>query len=470
MSILDFCPAGWHLYDSQAELLKNIEADWDKTDVFCVTASTAFGKTLIGYTLAKWAASRGQETNYLVPDNMLLKQALDNHGGFVPLHRKNTYECINLEHDLDCTCAYVTALKAIKSAPVRAMNYWTYLSNRRYAYAPVAIFDEGHKVINMLHHFQDLKLWRSEYNFPLTFKSVGDVVEWGQAKLAKKPDEKLEEAIRRISLVNPQNEVVLHKQKFRGRQDTLLSIIPCSLIPSTRYLWPSHKVQKLVFMSATIGEQDMKELGLNRKRVTYIECPSSIPTANRPLVFRPAYNMSYSCSTHALPKLAVEIESLLSQHSDKGIIHLPYRLALELRSHVKNPRLLFHNKRNKTKIIDAFRTSAAQEGKVLVASGLYEGIDLKYDEARWQLIGTIPFASLGDAWIKKRSEGDKPWYVWQAIKLLIQAYGRITRTPQDYGKTYILDSRFGWLLKEYRYMFPDFILEALEVVKHDKPA
>ena len=145
--------------------------------------------------------------------------------------------------------------------------------------------------------------------------------------------------------------------------------------------------------------------------------------------------------------LADKIRQKLTEHPQKGLIHLPYRYAQSLQGALEHPRLLFHTNKDKLQKLAEFKAS---EDKVFVCSGLYEGLDLPYDAARWQILGKVPYASLGDARIKAKFDIDKEWYDWEALKKLIQASGRASRAADDYSITYIFDRAFERLLQNDR--------------------
>ena len=71
--------------------------------------------------------------------------------------------------------------------------------------------------------------------------------------------------------------------------------------------------------------------------------------------------------------------------------------------------------------------------------------------------------NLGDKYVYEKSKDDPVWYAMSAILTLIQATGRISRTDNDYGKTYIIDSNFKVLLRKYRELFPSWYLDSLQV-------
>jgi len=92
-----------------------------------------------------------------------------------------------------------------------------------------------------------------------------------------------------------------------------------------------------------------------------------------------------------------------------------------------------------------------------------EGVDLAYDKARINIIAKVPYGFLGDKRIKKRleSQNGERWYRWKAVMELSQAYGRCIRAPDDWAKTYILDSDFGYLFHTSKKLFPEWLLEAI---------
>jgi len=106
--------------------------------------------------------------------------------------------------------------------------------------------------------------------------------------------------------------------------------------------------------------------------------------------------------------------------------------------------LFFHDKKNKQ---SQFRAWLNSEGGILVASGMTEGLDLAGDKARWQAVGKVPWPSLADPVIREWSERDPDAYVWETLRTLIQASGRVCRTPDDFGATHIFDKDIDKLLE-----------------------
>ena len=476
MSILAYFPKGLTARKEQAELLLELERRWASGDVFVITAPTATGKTAIAVTIAAWRAGKHETTNYLPPTNLLVEQVTSQYKQLATMQRMSSYRCESKqqscaatkdEEDYVCKgCPYAAALRTTRKAPMRAMNYHVYLAHK--LYATNVIFDEAHQLLDML--YADVRLYRAQYKFPTGMKTVADVLIWGQAhqdrlkKQGQTPDIRLGDAMRQIALVRNSAMILYKPYKYRGRPDVMLQIIPSGVRSLPPWMWPESKVRKIVMMSSTINKLDIEEMGLQNKRVVYLECGSPIPPERRPVVFEPHYNMSRSTKERALPTLVTMINSLLAKHpKDRGLVHLPYALADEIRPLLSDPRLIFHEKDNKQWALEQFRADTTN--RVLVASGLFEGVDLPYDAARWQLIGKVPYLSLADEWIKKKSEDNPDWYQWEAVKRVVQAAGRIVRAPDDEGISYIFDSQFGRLLDRDKHrhttLFPRFFQDAL---------
>ena len=85
---------------------------------------------------------------------------------------------------------------------------------------------------------------------------------------------------------------------------------------------------------------------------------------------------------------------------------------------------------------------------VLVSSSLQEGVDLKDDLSRFQIIVKLPWLSLADPRTKKLTDQNNKWYSTEMWRRLIQSWGRSTRSSDDSSDTFILDSHV-WLWNEF---------------------
>lgn len=463
MSILHFIPAGWTARPDQIAVLLRVEEEWKTKDVICLRAPTAFGKSLVGQVIAAWAASQRHTVNVMAPSNVLIDQIKTSFPTIPVLHRKDYYADLR---------QYAEARKRAKAAPIRLMNFHVSFANK--LVGSVQIFDEGHTIVDMLVDQKDIKIWQAQYRFPDTFLQVSDVVAWLQTYITDLPADgrdakKLSRALRDIIGIRNDATVEYRRDVYRGHPSQVLVISPGVHRKPPEWLWPAGKVRKMVFLSATISEEDLRELGLKNRPYIFIDCPSPIPPENRPVEFRPWMNMARQYQDKSVPIFAQRLRETLLTHTTKGMVHIPYNLAEWLQDLLKDePRLIWHDKSDKLAKLDMFRSSPPEEGKVFMASGLYEGIDLPFDAARWQVIAKVPFLSLADEKIKKRMQVYPDGYAWEAIKRIVQAAGRIVRSPDDHGVTFIWDTAFERIWKEDQKravpLFPAFFKDAVKIL------
>lgn len=473
MSILNYFPAGLSPRPIQRDVLLAIEAGWSQHDVFCLTLPTAVGKTEIAYTIARWQESKKKQTRILCPTNLLVSQGIERYPEIRPMWKKSHYGCADttcegMEKGHAKDCPYKEALKKAEESSVLMTNYYVYLNQS--LHAETVIFDESHQLVNLVESMANIKLYHSKYKFPLNMKTTADVVAWGQ-KLLKDgaEDERLEQIVDNISRVRDGSTVHYDTETNRGKKEKTLRVQGNPLTMGKFLLWPRKTVSKIVMLSATTGEQDLRALGLDNRRVFYAAAASPIPPENRPFIFQPRYNMSFAYIDKAMPLFVKCIEETMCKHPEKGLIHLPYALAERLSGLMCHPRLMFHDNKNKKEVLERFKLMPPESGAVLVASAMFEGIDLAEDQARWQIIGKVPYESLADPHIKERAARDSVWYAWTTIKRIVQGAGRIVRSPTDVGTTYIFDSNFKRLydedLRRKVPLFPKFFVAAIKLIR-----
>jgi Rad3-related DNA helicase len=474
MDILDYFPAGLTPREGQRKVLLEVQDAWKSNNVFVLLLPTAAGKTEVALTIARWSAAKGENASYVVPTNILVEQTLARYPDITVLHRQEAYTCAAYETNCGavkqtdggfckgCVCA--RAKREAKEAAVRLMNTHVYSANKMWA--TTTIFDEAHLLPAMVHDRHVWKLRSSQFGaLPPGLKWVTEVMEWLQElKKTYWNHKAIDASWAELNKVRDTGAVFYGVDKYRGKSDPYIVVRPLTPPDPNYVLWNNKISRKLVLMSATLSQQELVELGLTRHRSIFIECPSPIPPANRPVVYWPSLRMDKERLEFALPAFARRLEELLKHHPEKGLVHLPYAAAATLSTLMNNTRLMFHDNANKAEVLAAFKDSASAEGKVLVASGLYEGLDLPYDLARWQLIGKVPYMNLGDPFVSQKAEARPDWYMWEAVKKVVQAAGRIVRAEDDRGVTYIWDMAFGNLWRKHRNLFPSYFREVVREV------
>lgn len=223
---------------------------------------------------------------------------------------------------------------------------------------------------------------------------------------------------------------------------------------------------KFIFMSATILDIDgyIKELGIDRNQCCIIREDSSFDPNKSPIYYMPCGSMKYSCIDETLKTVEDIVRKILNaKPQEKGIIHSGnYKIANYLNEKLGSNRFITKGdtKQSNQQLIEKHIKS--KYPTVLLSPSMTTGVDLKDDLARWQIVIKMPFGSLADERIKKKSEIDPDWYACEALKTLIQACGRSTRSEDDYSVTYILDSSFKHFVIKYKRWLSTYFLNRIK--------
>jgi len=224
---------------------------------------------------------------------------------------------------------------------------------------------------------------------------------------------------------------------------------------------------KTIMMSATIinYEEFIKSLGISPAECVFIDIPSTFPKENRPIIRNFVGQLNKSNMQATMPLIIQSIREILNNHHDqKGIIHThTYDTAKQLVAALGKEfpgRLLFPENSARQSEILAFH-AATKTNTVLISPSMTEGVDLKDDLSRFQVIIKVPYPYLGDKVVQARMKKSADWLPWKTLLTLIQAYGRSTRSETDHSATYILDGAFDGLVGRYRKTLPKWFTEAI---------
>jgi Rad3-related DNA helicase len=434
--------------EGHEEALRLIEQSLPTYDVILLVAPPGTGKTVLRRTLAYWY----KDVAMTVPNNSLMQQEVEEFPQTHKIFGKDSgmYFC---EH-----CYNIDKASLILSGiPVLAVPHG-YLAHR--LQRKMWIADEGHKLVEFNQELQSTHVWRKDVEYPRTIYSRKDFERWLTDNIAI-GGHKFKNILEKI-----QTDDYMIKREMaylRGKLIDRIRLIPLS--PHT-YRTLVRGVSKIVLMSATLSEEDVWDLGVSRDRkVLRIELPSIIPAERRPLERAYVGKINYYNIKQMSHKLAQRVKEIADYHAGvKGIIHATYDTAHKMRDFLKNdPRFMFHSKSDAKEVLNKWMTSPASEGKVFIASGFEEGIDLKGSEYEWQAIARVPWPSLADPAVRKKTDRNERWYIWKTLQKIIQAYGRICRAADDYGVTYVLDEQFEKLIAEAKRfdLIPKYFEEVL---------
>lgn len=237
----------------------------------------------------------------------------------------------------------------------------------------------------------------------------------------------------------------------------------------TKKLWRHGK--RWLLMSATLISADemADSLGLPFD-YHVVSVPMTFPVENRPIIMAPIANVIRSNMERATEQLAFAIGRMIEKHPGESIlVHtVSYKLASDLSWKVKQDaraagrRILTYSEgRERERVLGEYKRT---RGSVMFAPSMSRGIDLPGDLCRVQAIAKVPFLSLGDAQVSRRTHlpGGDLWFAVQAIRELVQMTGRAVRNKDDKATTYIFDQQFsGNLWRKRKMLFPGWWRDAV---------
>lgn len=213
-------------------------------------------------------------------------------------------------------------------------------------------------------------------------------------------------------------------------------------------------VKNGLFMSATIGNpgEFAKELNIIPNEYSYAVVPSTFNFDKSPIYYISTYKMNYLNKETSFPHILKMVEEILDKYPDKqGIIQTGnYEIANKIYDHIsskyKSRIMKYDNSAQKQEVVDDFKRG--KSNKVLIGPTLIEGIDLKDDICRFQIIFKIPYPNMADKFVNAKRNFNQDWYLNKTIISILQGVGRAIRNENDYAETYILDGCFGQLLNK----------------------
>jgi Rad3-related DNA helicase len=225
-----------------------------------------------------------------------------------------------------------------------------------------------------------------------------------------------------------------------------------------------NRYDHVIFMSGTILDKKIFSflVGLEDDESEYLALPCPFDVDKRPIIYTKFGKMSYYDKSETFKKAVPIIKKILERNKDnKGIIHSGnYQFNEWIRRSIKDTRLLIHDSSTREDYLKHHLES--EKSTVLVSPSMINGIDLKDELSRFQIILKVPFPHLQSSKIKKRLETYPDWYNWKTLVDIMQSYGRSIRNEDDWAETYILDSCFDQILSKG---IPKYFKNAIKTIK-----
>lgn len=512
----------------QTQALEWIEEKYPTTKYFFMQAPVGSGKSLIGTTAANWIADQQdvpQASYILTPQRILQKQYEDSFKkDMASLYGKSNYECKTRNTTCDiggilkppCSgCPYRSAKGRAISSRHTVLNYYIALLAFKYTpifeKRPLIVLDECHTAEEYLTEIDAATI--SSYRAKrlgvkwAQHNSLPDAVKWTNEQYLPKLYQELSELESELGhlidneYADPTNAELKKLRELNLLQehsDTIREItLKNTATINERFVYVHDKetkkfkrlnggynfkgilepqADKFLFMSSTILNYQglCRDLSIDPNQSAYIDLASEFKPEKRPVFFMPQTKMNAAWNKPenkaGRSRMLSKIEELLEMHkNDSGIIHTGnFAIARWLVEEIElsAPQKIFHHNPesgdDRGKIIDAFQNY--KKPAVLISPSITEGLDLKDDLARFAIIAKVPFGFLGDQWIKRRMDLSKEWYQRRALIDIIQGAGRVVRSADDWGNTYILDESFRYLFQQGHESVPQWWKDAYRVV------
>jgi len=223
----------------------------------------------------------------------------------------------------------------------------------------------------------------------------------------------------------------------------------------------------VVFLSATIlnATTFANNLGIKKDEFTAYRIGSSFPVEKRPIILDYAGKFigGKAKQQEWIVPLTRKVEEIARNFpNERGIIHthsfgIQKGIIENVAPDVKKRLLEQHGYSTKTEMLEKHANTV---GSIIIAPAMHEGIDLKDDLSRFQIVCKVPYANFHEnAQLKARMELDPPYYDYITIMKLVQSVGRSVRSDQDWAYTYIIDEAFDRIFKNNS--FPLWFKEAV---------
>lgn len=389
------------------------------------------------------------------------------------------------------SCPYWNALADAVGSSTCLMNFHSFLyqttvTAERFKPRNLLIVDEAHNTEAQLMDFISLTITDRDLenvNFPrfdtareyadyFDYINLPDILRQKCQIAAFAQDFKAEERWKKMLLqyqyfldsVNQGDWIVKWEDNKNHRKVVIKPIFVDA--QASRYLFRFG--EKVLLMSATIFMPKVlyESLGINPDDAYAYRMSNRFPLENRPIYFKPAGSMSFKNKQETLPKLVTQVEEISTKHhNQRGIVHTHnFEIAkhiIDNSSRKLKSRILFQEDFNDKD--EMLKEHQSRNNSIIVAPAMHEGLDLKGDLSRFQIICKIPYPSFAENdQLKIRMQLSQDYYDWLTALKLVQSYGRSIRSEDDWADTYILDADFSMFKnKAAKRLLPKWFIDAI---------
>lgn len=309
-------------------------------------------------------------------------------------------------------------------------------------------------------------------------EDVKESCRWFSGK--RKREEQCEDMIRKIRYMQREleegREWVVDVEYITWKNDEVLrpQFKPVKVdLFLKRKVWP--KADKIILSSATIPFRDnpgrwLQRIGLGDANSKILRAPMSFPVQNRPII---TTSMGGKMTREEEPanweRNVGKIKEILQCHQgEKGVIHTAsYDRARRLDRELDEPTYLHKEDGEDGDVIENWKESGED---ILISPAVIDGVDLKEDLCRFQILFKVPYPSTQSSRVKALLDRDEwAWYWATAMKDVVQSYGRAVRSRDDFAVFYVVDRSFKDLLERTKppIWFKEAIDPSPEALKYE---
>ncbi len=408
----------------------------------------------------------------------------------------------NIDNDFNHMCDYYTQKYIALISPHSLWNYYAFFQTLKfnkqlfseYLNRKVAIFDEAHKIEDQIIQFvgfdifagqlKELRIDPSRYDLTDIDSVIGliDDISRTYAERIKEiedsdtPDDPNDPAHSRIARMDSRRDKAIQARKDISDDkdnfvvnDPVLDLsgefksVSIKPVDISKFVDTFFDTEYQVFMSATIDKSSFCEnMGLKPGDVAFVDTPESpFPIEHRSVKMLNVRRLNYRSTDEDERAVVNEIDRIMTEHSQhRGLIltsSIPRCHNIIKYLSPKNTRRvrMCHsmNRNNKTQD-EVISEHASDPTGVLISSSLWEGVDLKDDMSRFQIIAKIPYPNYAEKRTRVKMKKFPLWYTSQTLTKMLQGLGRSIRSEDDWAKTYVLDSAISNVLYRGKQMIP----------------
>lgn len=222
------------------------------------------------------------------------------------------------------------------------------------------------------------------------------------------------------------------------KDSTIIKFIPLYVNKLSSHIF--NYADHVIILSATIINCPLFAKILGIEDYKFINVETEFDPVKAPILVKADQKINYANQQKMLPVMTNQIKQLMDSHPDvKGIIHTHTQAyANFLMENIDSDRLLVRTAGVTNEDIME-QHIASDKPTILVSPSMTYGVDLKEELGEFQIIMKTPWLPTKEARTSQMMKFSNSWYVDKMLCTVIQACGRIIRSKNCEGPTYILD-------------------------------